>query len=254
MNNVLEDFLKETAMRWISQSRLVIKNTIEDEDLESQMDFFIDTNLWFLPIPRFSRTCEKVEPEKLEETIELGCKKAQSFFTSPKTCKGIYECQTFFNKYYPHIFILRDTSVDNESLALILALMALDPELLSGFPLTFYRASNFIANAYEAIKKDIVFPFDNNALDMLLSVTKHLNLNNKDTTSYSTWKSYLEIKCLGLLSNQLELMVKNTLEKDSAYFEKSEEFLMRHMHLSSIAEESPDVAYNINSVWVPSIV
>ena len=286
--------LKETGLRWVSLGPIVDRD-YESEDLESQMDHLIDSHLWYLPIPRFSRSFSLVDiindtslgEEQIISTIEHGCKSAKDFNKIDiyakgdikGDIKGLENCNSFFVEHFKHISVLRDTSVDTEKLAFVLGLMALDPVLLNKLPLTFYEKSNFINVASEAIKKDIGHSFED-ALEMLSAIEKHLHLKNKkhlttdtkaqtETTPnskaqnddkleqseiahFSSWSNFAELKKTGFMSGQLEEFLKNAIKHDSKKLDVSEDVLLKSLRISSVTEEVPDIAYNINSQWYRS--
>lgn len=207
-----ESFMRTSALRWCS-SEPSFEPSFPNDDLQSQLDSFIDQWLYFLPLPRFARPFAFKDCDLKQCIIKsISAIDFQLGTTDgPVSPEVIYEC---FLVMWPHLKSLRDSSFTIESHSLLACLMALDPLACLSLDLNVIKSKKFPDYALAAIKEECEIDGSSNVLHQ---VSEHLfrrevSKISKPKEDYISW---LEAHEQGLTNSEIDGHVHGFLNEIS---------------------------------------
>jgi hypothetical protein len=201
--------------RWISNTRLchLDDDTSGITDVYEFLDYFIDTFLWHMPIPRFSRTFDAIRYKS-------------SIKSAPN---NIFGADSDF------ITVLRDKSLGQDVHTYVTILMILDYETLSKVPIQVAYESNFVTCAKECISEEFKVEYDS-LLDLLKKFQAHMIKGNLDQED----SSFLKVKDIdkALMSDSYVKAYNAFMEEDTRGFSKK--FMAERCYVRNLVDELPE--------------
>ena len=242
----------DKSLRWCSDCPILTENS--NNELGNSIDTFIDKHLWYLPLPRFSRTSEsdiniEVAMKAANYALKLLCSDNMSY-TDDKQEKLVI-LSHFFLIGWPHLtFLKKQGKRLLAAQAYVVCLMALNPTIMSKVSQSTIDSLAFIELAQQVICEEInPKTFLDGPSDYLDAVSKFLTLKAETNSEESVfkrcprasldWLNIEELKTQNLLSQ--DIIVKIDEFKNFWTLQGLNPKRLEFLYLKNILDESPEI-------------
>jgi hypothetical protein len=246
----------DKSLRWCSDGPVKNNNDnlSQSDELSNLIDMFIDKHLWYLPLPRFSRTCEndinvEVAIKAANYALKLMSSDNMSYIDEKQ--EKLVILSHFFLIGWPHLtFLKKQGKRLLAAQSYVVCLMALNPKIMSKVSQSTIDSLAFIELAQQVICEEInPNTFLDGPADYLNAVSKFLALKAERNSEESVfkrcprasldWLNVEEIKTQNLLSH--DIMVKIDEFKNFWTLEGLNPKRLEFLYIKNILDECPEI-------------